>query len=122
MLRLRQSVTLTHEGPIRAYCPGLCTGTLRCAPPDTSGGVNATLTGERLTEPKLPGTRDMSCPRAFPMEPPKHIVRGKVPSRRCHKEERLSSDGLVAQPVACGDPHSPPGFSPESPAEVLYGH
>ena len=90
--------------------------------PDTPGGVNATLTGERLTEPKLPGTRDMSCPRAFPMEPPKHIVRGKVPSRRCHKEERLSSDGLVAQPVACGDPHSPPGFSPESPAEVLYGH
>ena len=107
----RATLTATRYVSARRLDPSPLSRTVyrdRCSP-DMSGGVNATLTGERLTEPKLPGTRDMSCPRACPVEPPKHIVRGKVPSRRCHKEERLSSDGLVAQPVACGDPHSPPG-------------
>src|SRR5205085_10751044 len=107
--RLRQSVTLTHEGPIRAYCPGLCTGTLRCAPPDTSGGVNATLTGERLTEPKLPGTRDMSYPRVCPVEPPKHIVRVKVPSHGAIKRRACQAPRCDRSPSPNGAPHFPPG-------------
>ena len=32
--------------------------------------VNAILTAEHLKEPKLPGTRDMSYPRAFLVQPP----------------------------------------------------
>jgi hypothetical protein len=69
--------------------------------PDPSGSVNATLTGERLTEPKLLGTRDMSIGLrpigAFPVEPRKPIVRVKVPSRRCHTGDRLSSAALCSR-------------------------
>jgi len=62
--------------------------------------LNAILTAGHPTEPRLPSTWDMSYPQAFPVEPPEHTVRGKVPSRRCHKEERLSSAALLSQPVA----------------------
>jgi hypothetical protein len=33
--------------------------------------VNAILTAEHLTEPKLPRTRDLSYPQAFLVEPPR---------------------------------------------------
>ena len=69
--------------------------------PDTSGGVNASLRPKaRLTEPKLPGTRDMSYPRALPVEPRKHIVRVKVPSQG-------ATQGIACQAPRCASSPSP---------------
>src|SRR5205085_2677409 len=73
----------------------------------TSEGVNATLTGEHLKEPKLPRTRDTSYPPAFPVEPPKRIVHVKVLSYRATKRIACQAgSALRPQPLACGDPHS----------------
>jgi hypothetical protein len=43
---------------------------------------NALPAVEHLTEPKFPSTRDMSYPRACPVGPGKHAVRGEVPRSR----------------------------------------
>ena len=98
----RATLTATRYVSARRLDPSLLSRTVyrdRFSP-DTSGGVNATLTGERLTEPKLPGTRDMSYPQAFPVEPPKHSVRGKVPSHG-------ATQGIACQAPRCSRSPSP---------------
>src|SRR5205085_9241563 len=84
---------------------------------------------EHPKEPKLPRTRDMSYPRAFPVEPPEHTVRVKVPGSMSHKRltcalffTSLDAVGTRAWRRTClRHPHSPPAFMPEGNAEVFYG-
>jgi hypothetical protein len=159
-LRLRQPVTLTPEGSIQAHRSRPCRpeGATPLLVFLLSRGevLNAISTAEHLTGPKPPSTRDMSYPTAFPMEPPKHIVRVKVPSdsgtkriacqggrgaagcairlfpctriaavrvggHSAHGNFSVAHPALLPQSLADGDPHSPPAYRPESPAEVFYG-
>jgi hypothetical protein len=83
--------------------------------------LNAISTAGHLTEPRLPSTRDMSYPRAFPVEPLEHTVRGKVPCHGATKGIACQAPRCSRSPSPEGDPHTPPGVSPESPAEVFYG-
>ena len=91
--------------------------------------LNAILTAEHLKEPKPPSTRDMSYPRAFPVELPEHTVRVKVPGSQYHAQltgnfpvTSLDAAGTCAGRRAClRHPHSPPACRPESPAEIFYG-
>ena len=82
-LRMWQPTTLTPEGPIQAHWsrPRLSRGEplLPVLLPSRGKVLNAIPTAEHLKGPKPPSTRDTSYPQAFPMEPPKHIVRVKVP-------------------------------------------
>src|SRR4051812_42729627 len=71
VLRLRQPVTLTHEGSIQAHWSGPCRPCGRTPLPvfllSRQEVLNAILTAGHPTEPRLPSTRDMSYPRAFPV-------------------------------------------------------
>ena len=77
--------------------------------------LNAISTAEHLKEPKLASTRDMSYPRAFPVEPPEHTVRVEVlldsATTRVARQAGsalLGDPTSVGRPLAYGDPHSPP--------------
>ena len=118
-LRVTQPPTLAPEGPIQAYWSEPCRpeGVAPLLVFLLSRGevLNAISTAEHLKGPKPPSTRDTSYPQAFPMEPPKHIVRVKVPSDRattwiaCQVGSALLGDPTpVGRPLAYDDPHSPP--------------
>jgi hypothetical protein len=112
-LRLRQPVTLTPEGSIQAHWSGPCRPKGAAPLPvfllSRGEVLNAISTAEHLKGPKPPSTRDTSYPRAFPIEPPKHIVRVKVPSDRGTKRIACQAGAaLLPQSLADGDPHSPP--------------
>ena len=82
----RTTLTATRYVSVRRPDPGLLLKALmsrRTSPelvvlPSRGEVVNAISTAEHLTEPRLPRTRDMSYPRACPVEPPKRIVHVKV--------------------------------------------
>ena len=112
-LRMWQPTTLTPEGPIQAHWsrPRLSRGEplLPVLLPSRGKVLNAIPTAEHLKGPKPPSTRDTSYPQAFPMEPPKHIVRVKVPPESATPWIACQvGAALLAQPRADGDPHSPP--------------
>ena len=70
--------------------------------------LNAISTAGHPTEPRLPRTRDMSYPRAFPVEPPNTPI-----VVRCHQEGATKRSACQAprcsrSPSPDGDPHSPP--------------
>jgi len=69
--------------------------------------LNAICTGEHLTEPKLPRTRDTSYPAAFPLEPPQRIVYVKVPSLGTTKPW-VGQATRAYRRTLLRDPHSPP--------------
>src|SRR5438874_2799602 len=85
----RTTLTATRYVSVRRPDPGLLLRALmspRTSPelvvlPSRGEVLNAISTAGHLKEPGLPSTRDMSYPRAFPMEPPEHTVRVKVPSQ-----------------------------------------
>ena len=113
VLRIEQPLTLAHEGPIQAYWSEPCrpegAAPLQVFLLSRGELLNAISTAEHLKGPKPPSTRDTSYPQAFPMEPPKHIVRVKVPSDRATPWIACQvGAALLAQPRADGDPHSPP--------------
>jgi hypothetical protein len=97
--------------------------------------LNAISTAEHPKEPKLPGTRDMSYPRAFLVEPPEPTVGVKVLRSLYHGSltRLLTTTSLDAEGTRCdrsptrsrgyldAHPPSPPAFKPESPVEVFYG-
>src|SRR5437763_1376662 len=97
--------------------------------PSRGDVVNASATAEHPKEPKRPRTRDMSYPRAFPVQPPEHTVRVKVPGSMSHKRltcalffTSLDAVGTCAARRAClRHPHSPPAFTPRGVAEGFYG-
>src|SRR5437588_8616928 len=84
--------------------------------------MHAVCTAAACKETKLTRTRSMSYPRACPVEPPEHTVRVEVLLDRATTRVACQAGlALLAQPLAYGDPHSPPAFRPESPTEVFYG-
>src|SRR5205085_11051117 len=102
-LRVTQPPTLAPEGPIQAYWSEPCRpeGVAPLLVSLLSRGevLNAISTAEHLKGPKPPSTRDTSYPQAFPTEPPKHIVRAKVPP-----ESATPCIPCQAGPALLGDP------------------
>jgi hypothetical protein len=70
--------------------------------------VHAISTAEHLTGPKPPSARDTSYPRAFPVEPPQHIVHVKVPSSGTTKPWVGQVLRAARAARRWRDPHSPP--------------
>ena len=78
-LRLWQPTTLTPEGSIQAHWSRPCrpegAAPLLVFLPLCGKVLNAIPTAEHRKEPRLPSTRNMSYPRAFPVEPPTYRSR-----------------------------------------------
>ena len=125
----RTTLTAPRYVSVRRPDPGLLHRALmsrRTSPelvvlPSRGEVVHAISTAGHLIEPRLPRTRDMSYPRACPVEPPEHTVRGKVPAHGATTGIACQAPRCSRSPSPSGDPHSPPGFSPEGNAEVSYG-
>ena len=129
----RTTLTAPRYVSVRRPDPGLLLRALmprRTSPelvvlPSRGEVLNAISTAEHLTEPRLPSTRDMSIGLrpigAFPVEPPEHTVRVKVPAHGATQGIACQAPRCSRSPSPYGDPHSPPGLSPEGNAEVSYG-
>src|SRR5947209_2249957 len=124
--RVTHPPTLTPEGPIQAHWsrPRLFRGEplLPVLLPSRGEGIERYSHSRAPHRAEAPKHTGHVLPTGLPHGAPQHIVRVKVPPESATTWIACQvGSALLAQPLADGDPHSPPAFNPESPAEVFYG-
>jgi hypothetical protein len=119
-LRLTHPPPLLPEGSIQAHWSGPCrpegAAPLPVFLPSRGKVLHAIPTAEHRKEPRLPSTRDMSYPRAFPAEPPEHTVRVEVPSYRA-----TARVACQIAPASSADAPFPSGLQAGVPWRFFHG-